>query len=761
MTQGGTEIGLLGQLRVGLDGRPVEGELRGVQGKLCFAYLALNRDRAVPRAELEDAIWFERPPGEPGAALSTLVSRLRKTLGEGVIAGRSGLRLILPEGSSIDTEAAQEALSLAEQLERDHPARAQAELKAAIHALEEELLPGFDAPWLGDFRRDLQDLRLQALELSASLSLQLGDPASAERTARELVRAHPYRESGHGRLMEALAAQGNTAEALRAYEDLRALLRDELGTAPSRDLAELHRTLLSEDEAVPPALAATIDGWRAQSLQAHERAADHFKHALDLLGETAPMAKRADLMLLRSESLVRAGDIDGGRETVLEAAGVARSIGDGERLGHAALSYGDSGGVWSMRTGDSDPILVSLIEEALTTLGGSHPDIRARLCGRLSSELAFDSETSERVKELSDEAVRLAREVGGAELVSRVLLERAISSWSPRNIDERLALTAEAHQLSQGAEDRSAEANAAMWHGVALAEDAGGKGGWAVPERIAEDAVSEGRNQQLNWLHVQFGINRAIAEGRLEDAGEGIADMLATAPESASDDPQMAAAYSAFLIARERGQLEMLEEAIDQQLAILESTPGLSALRTVLGLALIGLGREREAAEQLGALGADFSQLPADSTWSLGASHAADLIVELGDRDRASTLYEIARAQNAEALCVVGAGVGMLGSMDRYMGLLAEATGNPEASRRHFERAIEVNERKQGLLEAAHSRVDLARVLLSVNGSGNTDADALLAQAIAFADERGDLLRLRNRAEEARTVLRGQPLPRH
>ena len=44
--------------------------------------------------------------------------------------------------------------------------------------------------------------------------------------------------------MQALAAEGNAAEALRAYERLRCLLRDELGVAPSAATQELHRALL-------------------------------------------------------------------------------------------------------------------------------------------------------------------------------------------------------------------------------------------------------------------------------------------------------------------------------------------------------------------------------------------------------------------------------------------------------------------------------------------------------------------------------------
>ena len=45
--------------------------------------------------------------------------------------------------------------------------------------------------------------------------------------------------------MAALAERGNVAEALRAYEELRVLLRDELGTAPGAEVQELHRRLLT------------------------------------------------------------------------------------------------------------------------------------------------------------------------------------------------------------------------------------------------------------------------------------------------------------------------------------------------------------------------------------------------------------------------------------------------------------------------------------------------------------------------------------
>jgi pentatricopeptide repeat protein len=59
-----------------------------------------------------------------------------------------------------------------------------------------------------------------------------------------LTELAPYRETGHRLLMEALARRGNVAEALRAYEKLRVLLREELGIAPSPTVQGVHQRLL-------------------------------------------------------------------------------------------------------------------------------------------------------------------------------------------------------------------------------------------------------------------------------------------------------------------------------------------------------------------------------------------------------------------------------------------------------------------------------------------------------------------------------------
>jgi DNA-binding SARP family transcriptional activator len=64
-----TRIWLCGPLRVQLGGRRVEALLPARQGRLVFTYLVLRRSRPVERSELVEALWPERTPKDPQAAL--------------------------------------------------------------------------------------------------------------------------------------------------------------------------------------------------------------------------------------------------------------------------------------------------------------------------------------------------------------------------------------------------------------------------------------------------------------------------------------------------------------------------------------------------------------------------------------------------------------------------------------------------------------------------------------------------------------------
>lgn len=94
---GDTRIQLCGRFLVRIDGRRLDGELPGRQGRLAFAFLVLNRHKATSRAALVVALWPVEPPGLVDTALNALLSKLRKAIGADALEGRSDLRLVLPD----------------------------------------------------------------------------------------------------------------------------------------------------------------------------------------------------------------------------------------------------------------------------------------------------------------------------------------------------------------------------------------------------------------------------------------------------------------------------------------------------------------------------------------------------------------------------------------------------------------------------------------------------------------------------------------
>ena len=261
MGSGSARIHLCGRLVVEWDGERLERDLPGRQGRLLFAYLVLNRDRPVRRDELIEALWSEEgPPPTGDSLLAPPLSRLRKAIGASRLEGRGELSLTLPEDAWIDWEVAHQGL-----------ARARAAIQAgdwrgawdpaqeAVSIAEGGLLPGLEAAWIDERRRELSDLRVEALEAIAAIGVGIRgatELAAAESAARQAIESAPFRESARAALMEVLRARGNVAEALMVYDELRTLLMDELGTTPGPALVQLYeRLLMAEDEPAPPPAA--------------------------------------------------------------------------------------------------------------------------------------------------------------------------------------------------------------------------------------------------------------------------------------------------------------------------------------------------------------------------------------------------------------------------------------------------------------------------------------------------------------------------
>jgi DNA-binding SARP family transcriptional activator/streptogramin lyase len=242
----------------------------GRQGRIVFAYLAAQKGRPVPRGELAELLWGDELPATWENALRVLMTKLRALLDESGIDGSTALtsafgcyKLTLPDGAWIDVDAAADAVERGEAaFTRGNLGEARARASAAVALARRSFLPGEDGPWVEEKRQELRELLVRALECLRDASFAANDFAEAVRHAEEVTELEPFRESSYRRLMEAHAAAGNPAEALRVYERCRRFLADELGAYPSAETEAVYREILrsSPTSAVAEADRLEVDG---------------------------------------------------------------------------------------------------------------------------------------------------------------------------------------------------------------------------------------------------------------------------------------------------------------------------------------------------------------------------------------------------------------------------------------------------------------------------------------------------------------------
>ena len=241
-------IQLFGRFAVTVDGRPVEHDLPGRRGRLLVAMLADCRRSTVERAVLVERLWSPATPG-PGATatFAALLSKVRTVVAPAEIRGRSSLQLVLPPGSIVDAAVAEAALHSAEAaMARQDWRQVWTDALSVLFVTQRRFLAGVEEPWVEERRAELMHVHRRALicYATACLALGAGELASAERSARALIALDPCSETGYCLLMQALDRRGDRGAALAVYDDLRRVLRDDLGVMPGPASRSLHASLL-------------------------------------------------------------------------------------------------------------------------------------------------------------------------------------------------------------------------------------------------------------------------------------------------------------------------------------------------------------------------------------------------------------------------------------------------------------------------------------------------------------------------------------
>ncbi len=251
------EFRILGRFEVVERGEPLP--LGGARQRALLAVLLLHRREAVSIDRLIDDVWGERPPPTAAKTVQVYVSRLRKTLGDGVLQTQGrGYRLAV-EPADVDVDRFRELLD-------DSRAALAAGAASEAIALLEQALKLWRGPPLTEFEFEpfaqseigrLKEERLSALEDRTAAQLAVGNGAVRIGELEVLVRDHPLRERLHELLMLALYRSGRQAEALAVFRAVHARLSDELGLAPGPALRELETRILRQDSTLDPSTSVS------------------------------------------------------------------------------------------------------------------------------------------------------------------------------------------------------------------------------------------------------------------------------------------------------------------------------------------------------------------------------------------------------------------------------------------------------------------------------------------------------------------------
>src|SRR6266705_4242493 len=570
------------------------------------------------------------------------------------------------------------------------------------------------------------DALLEVLRPALGREILVRDPRTPGRYrfAHALIRETIYEELGAA---ERARLHGRIGEVLEALHEM----------DPTPHLATLAHHFL---EAVPAGGAekaltySTRAARYAEASLAYEDAAVLFERALDVLAEGRPAdaRERCELLLARGGAQWKAGDGPAARETFRQAADIARRIGDAPLLARSALGFAGEGSrlLW-VRSGVVDQPRIELLEEALHRLGDGDPGLRAQLLARLAINLYWAPEP-ERVVALSEEAVRLARQLGDPRLLAAVLRARWIALWRPEGAAERLAIADEIVHLGERTGDRELALLGHRFRIVGFLEH----GDVVATDREIEAwAQIAGELRQPLYLTdlAMWRATRAIMDGRFADGEEQAQRAVELGQGEPDVQPILRHEIQTFLLHFHKGRL-------DQHLG--RSQPRADVPVPMLGRCFRAfwwseMDRKAEAQLELSALAREGFPLPHDGAWVVSMGLLSAVAAELNDRASAAQLYDLL-VPYAGRVGIAAAGLACWGSVSYHLGLLASTLGRVADAIRHYEDAATVHERMGVRPFLAWTQLAHARLLLTRDaGARRGEAAALLTSALATARELG------------------------
>ncbi|HEY0379700.1 MAG TPA: BTAD domain-containing putative transcriptional regulator [Pyrinomonadaceae bacterium] len=217
---------------------------------LCF--VASRRHRRTSKDAILDAFW-------PDAELTTAeknfyptMSLVRKALNsnqpvrQNFLVYRDGEYLLDPAFTyRIDLEEFDQLVAQGEAALRSRDQEAVTDaFERAVALSRGDFMQGSYDDWVEEQRSYYREQYVRLLETLAKAALKAEDWSRSLHYAQRILRDDSFREDVHAMLMRAHAALGNRVAVREQYEELRRLLREELGVEPTAETQRVYREMM-------------------------------------------------------------------------------------------------------------------------------------------------------------------------------------------------------------------------------------------------------------------------------------------------------------------------------------------------------------------------------------------------------------------------------------------------------------------------------------------------------------------------------------
>ncbi len=240
----------LGALTITDHGREVA--IGGPRQRRLVAVLLINRNAVVSVDRLADVVFDGEPTDAASTTLRSYVARLRKVVdgsaGPSVVTQAPGYLLQVPD-EAFDVACFEQLVAEARSASaRNDPMGAGSALRQALGLWRGDAFVEFaDEDWAQPEAQRLGELRLAAQEALFEAELACGRAAELVPEIDAMAGQHPLRDGFRSQLMLALYRAGRQADALRAFQDHRTVMVEELGLDPTPALQQLEERILAHD----------------------------------------------------------------------------------------------------------------------------------------------------------------------------------------------------------------------------------------------------------------------------------------------------------------------------------------------------------------------------------------------------------------------------------------------------------------------------------------------------------------------------------